>query len=1174
MSLPNLAHATPEGNFAASEMCREPAVFSAISGVEPAEGLRCHEQIAGRLKEIIATATARDGEPHTVLFTAKSIERIAAERSWLPQSALAIRHNPCRRHCDWKTKKREFETDLESVNQLRDLRAAVDEFAPRSQPTLVVVDRLLEQLDDLRPVLNVLRTMLQRHSANRLLVIHDEVREHGPDTSRSRSAVRRWKRSELEALFRAAGFDVAELPKGAGSAEPACFSCTASTYEEFLRLVGLPPSSIRYLVVTTETAESGGAFGIGSYVAELQRLFSKTELAVLACRAPGRELLMPAQSQRRYIAPEQLFGSSGMLDLHPRELAWITLQQALLYYAKLELIEYQDFLGLGARIVQAKRAGLVEDQTVLRTRCLGSHYLSEAAAQRWLDLEGSRTAEYERIALEGADEVAIATISQRQIYEEAGIIFNPATARIRMLPLPTPRQEQGLSEEFAEAVKRNRDFVETFFRSSGDQARIDAAIMKGEAAGMNENVPLTVIVPLYDVRDRFIDDLCRSLNAQLHAPQEVIFIDDGSADEYAEAYRGRIAGVLRAPFRIVRNDTNCGPAAARNRGLTEVKTPIVVNLDSDDIALPRYLKEIHDYLAQRDDIAAATHFIQYFRDEDGPPRPSLGGDLYRPLGQGLALGQLINCFASQNIGFRTDRLRTIGGWDTKDRSKWVDWELFLRMGFHGAKIGVIPAVGCLVRVHESSMSRLHPDYPAARRLARAIPESVLPRYDALRLQGLLRHAYSGEVRRVNQRRHRMSEIPHSAQSHTARQSPPSFAASETLIPPPEDLAEAKGPETVLCSLQREDPASFFTSVQQLTVETVPDGIRLTCSGNDPQSLLKTLTVPPHGTLIIGSEIYNRSTETVKFQIFYRTLGRPEYSEDQSMGRMLKPGKNSVVFRLSAAGLLSDSKSEGDSEVRLRIDPADRPAELIIHSFEVRHAAAVEGSDSSPLRLAAEKYCLKAGYLERGNSRTTVEAARKAELASDTRIVHQPEVYRAALETIIKLQADTFIDVGCSGFDKLSPFVEKGVRVVGIGGGAALDLCRERYPRETWLNIDLESISADAIAPQQLQNAVIVASQTVERLADPSAVLSTLRQWARVAKCVFIATPERVLVHGVAHGGPPANPAHVREWSEREFLRYLSRCGLTVKQARLTRSVSIADVRDTLLVTIDGTERSH
>src|SRR5262249_8720741 len=74
---------------------------------------------------------------------------------------------------------------------------------------------------------------------------------------------------------------------------------------------------------------------------------------------------------------------------------------------------------------------------------------------------------------------------------------------------------------------------------------------------------------------------------------EVIVVDDGSSEDIADAISDH-----PLPARIVRQPQR-GPAAARNRGVSESQAPLISFLDSDDLWLPqkleRFLAAMHDH---------------------------------------------------------------------------------------------------------------------------------------------------------------------------------------------------------------------------------------------------------------------------------------------------------------------------------------------------------------------------------------------------------------------------------------------------------------------------------------------------------------------------------------------------------------------------------------------------
>lgn len=111
---------------------------------------------------------------------------------------------------------------------------------------------------------------------------------------------------------------------------------------------------------------------------------------------------------------------------------------------------------------------------------------------------------------------------------------------------------------------------------------------------MSEKVKVSVIVPVYGVKD-FVGRCARSLMEQtLQHGVEFIFVDDCSVDGSAvelqiavEAYPDR-----KEQVRIVRHEINRGLPAARNTGLALANGEFVLHVDADDYVDPEMLSKL------------------------------------------------------------------------------------------------------------------------------------------------------------------------------------------------------------------------------------------------------------------------------------------------------------------------------------------------------------------------------------------------------------------------------------------------------------------------------------------------------------------------------------------------------------------------------------------------------
>ncbi|MFX4717806.1 glycosyltransferase, partial [Acinetobacter baumannii] len=72
----------------------------------------------------------------------------------------------------------------------------------------------------------------------------------------------------------------------------------------------------------------------------------------------------------------------------------------------------------------------------------------------------------------------------------------------------------------------------------------------------------------------------------------VIFIDDASQEGYASNLQKLLQRELHLPYRIISHPLNKGLAGARNTGLNAANTEYVINVDSDDVPLNDFVRNI------------------------------------------------------------------------------------------------------------------------------------------------------------------------------------------------------------------------------------------------------------------------------------------------------------------------------------------------------------------------------------------------------------------------------------------------------------------------------------------------------------------------------------------------------------------------------------------------------
>jgi SAM-dependent methyltransferase len=143
---------------------------------------------------------------------------------------------------------------------------------------------------------------------------------------------------------------------------------------------------------------------------------------------------------------------------------------------------------------------------------------------------------------------------------------------------------------------------------------------------------------------------------------------------------------------------------------------------------------------------------------------------------------------------------------------------------------------------------------------------------------------------------------------------------------------------------------------------------------------------------------------------------------------------------------------------------------------------------------------------------------------------QREVYEAAAAEARKTNAKTVYDIGCgSGFKLMKHFAH--CRTVGFDVGPSVTFLKEKYPEREWR----ESRFSDTIADPA---DIVICADVIEHIPDPDQLMDFL---SRIKlSTLFLSTPERQLIYGFDHSGPPDNKAHCREWTMDELKQYVGR----------------------------------
>lgn len=129
---------------------------------------------------------------------------------------------------------------------------------------------------------------------------------------------------------------------------------------------------------------------------------------------------------------------------------------------------------------------------------------------------------------------------------------------------------------------------------------------------------ISVVIPLYN-KEPYILRAINSVITQESPPSEIIVVDDGSTDSGGEVIRSLNDSRVRYISQV-----NTGECAARNRGITEARYPLIAFLDADDEWKPDFLSRIYKLAALFPEAGAFATSAEIIRSDHLRGYPSLG----------------------------------------------------------------------------------------------------------------------------------------------------------------------------------------------------------------------------------------------------------------------------------------------------------------------------------------------------------------------------------------------------------------------------------------------------------------------------------------------------------------------------------------------------------------------
>lgn len=199
---------------------------------------------------------------------------------------------------------------------------------------------------------------------------------------------------------------------------------------------------------------------------------------------------------------------------------------------------------------------------------------------------------------------------------------------------------------------------------------------------------ISCIIPVYN-GEQFLKEAIDSVLAQSYRPIEVIVVDDGSTDGTAGVARGH-GDEINYLWQ-----TNSGPAAARNLGISVAKGEYLAFLDADDLWHPEKLAIQMARFEARPELDICLSHVEAFATHKSPTIQNHvpKGDCVIVVAPYTTCSTLVRRSLVDRIGQFNPHLKF--GEDT-------DW--FLRVSNSGAVIEIIPKILVYARLHGNNMT--------------------------------------------------------------------------------------------------------------------------------------------------------------------------------------------------------------------------------------------------------------------------------------------------------------------------------------------------------------------------------------------------------------------------------------------------------------------------------------
>ncbi|MCS7317813.1 MAG: glycosyltransferase [Candidatus Dojkabacteria bacterium] len=300
-----------------------------------------------------------------------------------------------------------------------------------NKKTLIFINDLLEHLDDPIPVIRLVKNTLKLNQYNQAVLCTSIRDPNNFDVPANKAHYREWTEIEMMQFLKSLGLNLLEVFKHKEKSS-LIIRFNLDNYSSFIKQHFNTDLNKQYFLVSADHKNIFASLSsIRTCATDLQRSYNNLIQIVFIDIQNRFFNLCKKYSVLHYKlfftneVVDKLINldSRGALNFDSKIFTYLTYEFVyyLNYYFDIQVIEFQDFLGLAFRVIQAKKAGLLQEEILIRVHAQGNHIYFAHIRQQLVNVQHLMLASIEKYTIENCDILTIQSEYLKNLYNSFGI---------------------------------------------------------------------------------------------------------------------------------------------------------------------------------------------------------------------------------------------------------------------------------------------------------------------------------------------------------------------------------------------------------------------------------------------------------------------------------------------------------------------------------------------------------------------------------------------------------------------------------------------------------------------------------------------------------------------------------------------------------------------------------